>query len=152
LFGGVGGHAGVFASAGDVAAIFQMLLNGGTYGGRQYFKPATVTAFTRYNSAISRRGLGFDKPGTDADDGSPAGNRASGYAFGHQGFTGTCAWGDPATGVVFVFLSNRVYPSADNNNITRLGIRTLAQDAVYESLGIEPNRSRKQIYNSQLKP
>jgi beta-N-acetylhexosaminidase len=150
MFGGVAGHAGIFATADDVAAVFQLLLNQGTYRGKRYFKASTVNYFTSYNSRISRRGLGFDKPSADRDDAGPAGNRVSGYAFGHQGFTGTCAWADPATGIVFVFLSNRVYPSADNNNMNRLSVRTVAQDYIYEAFGISDNHSRPQLYKQQV--
>jgi len=149
LFGGVAGHAGIFASADDVAAIFQMLLNGGVYKGKRFFNEQTVRMFTAYNSKISRRGLGFDKPSADKYDGGPAGNRVSGYAFGHQGFTGTCGWADPATGVVFVFLSNRVNPSAENNNINRQSVRTVAQDYIYEALGIAENNARPEVYKLQ---
>jgi beta-glucosidase-like glycosyl hydrolase/CubicO group peptidase (beta-lactamase class C family) len=151
MFGGVAGHAGIFASADDVAAIFQMLLNGGVYKGKRFFREQTIKYFTAYNSTISRRGLGFDKPSADKDDGGPAGNRVSGYAFGHQGFTGTCGWADPATGVVFIFLSNRVNPSAENNNINRLNVRTVAQDYIYEALGIPENRSRETLYKKQTR-
>jgi len=151
MFGGVAGHAGIFASADDVAAIFQMLLNGGVYKGKRYFRDQTIKYFTAYNSTISRRGLGFDKPSADRNDGGPAGNRVSGYAFGHQGFTGTCGWADPATGVVFIFLSNRVNPSAENNNINRLNVRTVAQDYIYEALGIPENRSREALYKKQTR-
>lgn len=150
LFGGVAGHAGIFAQAYDVGAIFQMLLNGGVFNGKRYFKTETVTQFTAYNSRISRRGLGFDKPSADKTDGGPAGNRVSGYAFGHQGFTGTCAWADPATGIVFVFLSNRVYPSADNNNINRLSVRTVVQDYIYQAFGIKENHARPEVYKKQV--
>lgn len=150
LFGGVGGHAGVFSTAGEVAAIFQMLLNKGTYNGRKYFNKETVNYFTAYNSAISRRALGFDKPTGDKDDAGPAGNRSSGYTFGHQGFTGTCVWADPGTGVVFVFLSNRVNPSADNNAINKLSIRTVAQDYIYEALGLPINHDRPEVMKTQL--
>lgn len=149
MFGGIAGHAGIFAEAEDVAVIFQMLLNGGSYNGKQYFKKETVSKFTTYNSKISRRGLGFDKPNANNDDAGPAGNNVSGYAFGHQGFTGTCAWADPATGIVFVFLSNRVYPSADNNNINRKNTRTVAQDYIYEAFGIDNNKSRVALYKQQ---
>ena len=149
MFGGVAGHAGVFASAGDVATIFQMLLNDGVYKGKRYLSPSTVKTFTAYNSKISRRGLGFDKPAADRTDAGPAGNRVSGYAFGHQGFTGTCGWADPATGVVFILLSNRVHPSAENNNINRLSIRTVAQDYIYEALGIPENRARPELHRQQ---
>ncbi len=150
LMGGVAGHAGIFSTAGDVAAVFQMLLNKGTYKGQRYFKPETIEKFTAYNATISRRGLGFDKPSADKDDAGPAGNRVSGYAFGHQGFTGTCAWADPATGIVFVFLSNRINPSADNTAINRLSVRTVAQDYIYESLGFEINHERPEVYKTQL--
>lgn len=149
MFGGVAGHAGIFSTAGDAAAIFQLLLNGGMYKGKRYFKEQTVKYFTAYQSKISRRALGFDKPSADKADGGPAGNRVSGYAFGHQGFTGTCGWADPATGVVFIFLSNRVYPSADNNNINRLSVRTVAQNYIYEALGIPVNKARPELYKMQ---
>jgi beta-N-acetylhexosaminidase len=150
LFGCVAGHAGIFASAHDVAAIFQMLLNGGTYGNKRYFKPATVSLFTAYNSRISHRGLGFDKPLPDEDNGGPAGDRCSAQAFGHQGYTGTCVWADPATGIVFVFLSNRVYPSGSNTKINKLNVRTVAQDYIYEALGFPVNHERPAAYKQQL--
>ena len=150
MFGGVAGHAGIFATAHDVAVIFQMLLNKGSYDGKRYLKPATIDLFTAYNSKLNHRGLGFDKPSTDADDGGPAGSRCSAQAFGHQGFTGTCVWADPATGVVFVFLSNRVYPTADNTKINKLNVRTMTQDYIYESLGISVNHTRADVYKTQV--
>ncbi len=149
MLGGVGGHAGLFASAHDVAAIFQMLLNKGVYGTKRFFKPQTIEKFTAYNTKLSHRGLGFDKPLPEADESGPAGERCSGFAFGHQGFTGTCAWADPATGVVFVFLSNRVFPSGANTKITKLGVRTTAQDLIYEALGVPVDHNRPVVYKSQ---
>lgn len=149
MMGGVAGHAGLFSSAGDVAAIFQMLLNRGQYQGKKYFRPETVDLFTAYNSAISRRGLGFDKPNPGADA-SATSDRCSGYTFGHQGFTGTCVWGDPATGIIFVFLSNRVYPNADNGLINRLSVRTVAQDFIYEAFNIPANKDRNIVQRLQL--
>lgn len=151
MMGGVAGHAGVFASAEDVAAIFQMFLNKGTYAGKRYIKASTISMFTAYQSQLNHRGYGFDKPSTDADDGGPAGSRCSAQAYGHQGFTGTCAWADPATGIVFVFLSNRVYPSADNSKINKLNVRTMAQDYIYESIGIPVNHTRADVYGQQVK-
>jgi CubicO group peptidase (beta-lactamase class C family) len=150
MLGGVAGHAGVFSTAGEVAAIFQMLLSEGVWHGKRYFKPETVRYFTGYGSAISRRGLGFDKPAPDAYDAGPVSNRCSGYTFGHQGFTGTCAWADPATGVVFVFLSNRVYPNAENNTINRLATRITVQDILYEALGIPDDTGRAAVRRMQL--
>ena len=149
MLGGVAGHAGLFSTAHDAAVIFQMLLNKGTYAGKRYFKPETVALFTAYNSKLNHRGLGFDKPATDSDDGGPAGARTSAQAFGHQGFTGTCIWADPATGIVFVFLSNRVYPTADNSKINKLNVRTMAQDYIYESMGIPVNHTREATYKVQ---
>lgn len=150
LFAGVAGHAGVFGTAGDVAVIFQMLMNGGRYRGKTYFRPETIRYFTAYNSPLSRRGLGFDKPTPDNFDAGPVDNRCSGYTFGHQGFTGTGAWADPQNGVVFVFLSNRVYPVAENNTINRLSTRTTVQGALYEALGITENHERAEVKKAQL--
>lgn len=150
MMGGVAGHAGVFGTAGEVAAIFQMLLAEGMWKGKRYFKPETVKYFTGYASSSSRRGLGFDKPNAEKYDGGPSARQSSGYTFGHQGFTGTCAWADPATGVVFVFLSNRVYPNADNNAINRLATRTTVQEAIYEALGIPDDTSRPAVRQEQL--
>ena len=151
MMGGVAGHAGLFSTAGDVATIFQMLMNKGIYGGKRYFKAATVELFTGYRSIKNHRGLGFDKPSTADDDGGPCGTRTSGYTFGHTGFTGTCAWSDPATGVLFVFLSNRVYPSAENTKIIKMNVRTTAQDLIYESLGIPVDHNRKEVYEKQMR-
>lgn len=149
MLGGVAGHAGIFATANDVAVIFQMLLQKGSYSGQRYFKKETIEKFTAYNSSLSRRALGFDKPAADKDDAGPAGNRVTAAAFGHQGFTGTCAWADPESGIVFVFLSNRVQPSAENNIINKQSVRTVAQDYIYESLGIPINHDRPAIYKAQ---
>ena len=149
MLGGVAGHAGIFATAHDVAAMFQMLLNKGTYGGKRYFKASTVELFTAYQSNLNHRGYAFDKPSADPETGGPAGDRTSAQAFGHQGFTGTCAWADPATGIVFVFLSNRVYPSAENAKINKLNVRTLTQDYIYESIGIPVNHTRGDVYKAQ---
>ena len=151
MLGGVAGHAGLFGTAQDVAMVMQMLLNKGYYGKTRYFKPTTVAMFTAYQSALNHRGLGFDKPATDATDGGPAGARTSAQAFGHQGFTGTCVWADPATGILFVFLSNRVHPSADNTKINKLNVRTLTQDYLYEAIGIPVQHDREVLYKMQVK-
>lgn len=149
LLGGVAGHAGLFSNAEDVAVLFQMLLNEGNFNGKKYLKPETVKLFTHYNSSTSRRGLGFDKPAAEKNDGGPASDHCSGWTFGHQGFTGTCGWADPANGITFIFLSNRVFPSAENSNINRMSVRTTAQDFIYESLGIKINKSRAALHQKQ---
>ncbi len=135
MLGGVAGHAGVFSTKADMAVIMQMLINGGEYNDKRYITKETVKLFTGYHSSISRRGYCFDKPEKASGDGGPAADICSKSTFGHQGFTGTCVWADPATGIVFIFLSNRVYPNAENSLINRMKIRTLAQNFIYKALG-----------------
>jgi CubicO group peptidase (beta-lactamase class C family) len=122
-----------------MAVILQMLLNGGTYKGHRYINRETLALFTDYQSSLSRRGLGFDKPEKEIGDGGPASELCDKSTFGHQGFTGTCAWADPQTGIIFIFLSNRVYPTADNLKISHINIRTDAQSYIYEALGYGSN-------------
>ncbi len=126
MLGGIGGHAGVFSNANDCGVMMQLYLNGGTYGGHRYFDSATVKEFTtcQYPKNGNRRGIGFDKPESDPKKPNPACDSISCDSYGHQGFTGTQAWADPETGMVFVFLANRVYPSAEPPNIlAKMGIR-----------------------------
>jgi CubicO group peptidase (beta-lactamase class C family) len=123
MLGGIGGHAGVFSNANDVGVMMQLYLNGGTYGGKRYFRTETVNDFTRYQYKDNRRGVCFDKPEPDPKKVNPACDSISQSSFGHQGFTGTQAWVDPETGLVFVFLSNRVYPDAKTNKLAKEGIR-----------------------------
>jgi CubicO group peptidase (beta-lactamase class C family) len=136
LFGGVAGHAGLFSNAYDLAMLYQMLLNGGDFNGERYLAPETIQLFTAYNSDISRRGLGFDKPEKDnATQKTPYPSAlASPQTFGHTGFTGTCVWVDPEVNLVYIFLSNRVFPTRDNNKLSSLGVRGKVQDAIYVAL------------------
>jgi beta-glucosidase-like glycosyl hydrolase/CubicO group peptidase (beta-lactamase class C family) len=132
LLGGISGHAGLFSNANDVAVIMQMLLNGGTYGNVRVLKASTIELFTKKQNKYSRRGLGFDKPETIPMKASPTGAACSPLTFGHTGFTGTCAWADPKNQLIYVFLSNRVNPSAENNKLANMNIRTRIQDLLYE--------------------
>ena len=139
MFGGVAGHAGLFSNAYDLSLLYQMLLNGGELNGERYLKPETIKMFTSYNSRISRRGLGLDKPEKDNHirrDPYPS-SLASPETFGHTGFTGTCVWVDPKYDLVYIFLSNRVYPTRDNGKLSQMGIRGKIQDAIYKALGVE---------------
>ena len=138
MFGGVAGHAGLFSNAYDLSLLYQMLLNGGEINGERYLKPETIKLFTAYSSKVSRRGLGFDKPEKDnAIRKEPYPSLlASPETFGHTGFTGTCVWVDPANDLVYIFLSNRVYPTRDNGKLSQMGIRGKIQDAIYKALGI----------------
>ncbi len=136
LFGGVAGHAGLFSDAYDLAMLYQMLLNGGEFNGERYFKPETIKLFTAYHSKVSRRGLGFDKPEKDnakREDPYPSLN-ASPETFGHTGFTGTCVWVDPKVNLVYIFLSNRVYPTRNSPGLSRLNVRPKIQEVIYSAI------------------
>ena len=132
--GGVSGNAGLFSTAGEVAKVYQMLLNGGELDGKRYLSKETCRVFTTTVSRISRRGLGFDKPDRHNPQKSPCAESAPASVYGHTGFTGTCAWTDPENGLVYVFLSNRTYPDVWNNKLMRLDIRTRIQEAVYKAM------------------
>lgn len=132
LMGGVAGNAGLFGTANDVAVIMQMLLNEGTYAGTRFLKKETVNLFTARQFEKIRRGCGFDKPEAKLEyGGNPVSSFCSPLSFGHSGFTGSLTWADPENGLVFVFLSNRVHPDANNNQITKSSVRTRILDAVY---------------------
>lgn len=136
MMGGVSGNAGLFGNANDLAVIMQMLLNKGTYGGVSYLNPATVELFTKqqFPHNNNRRGLLFDKPEPDSSKTSPCSKEASLSTFGHQGFTGTCAWADPENELIYIFLSNRVNPDATNDKLVKLNVRTNIQSAIYQSI------------------
>jgi beta-N-acetylhexosaminidase len=135
MLGGVGGHAGLFSNANDLAKFMQMYLWKGEYGGEQFFQPSTIDLFTscQYCDSGNRRGLGFDKPETDPKKNGPSSKLASPESFGHSGFTGTIAWADPVHQLVYIFLSNRIYPDQLNNLLTDLNVRTRIQDVIYRS-------------------
>ena len=140
VLGGIAGNAGLFASANDLAKLVQMYLQSGTYGGKQYLKKSTVEEFTRvqFPQNNNRRGLGFDKPLIDNQkfDKSKAYPcpGASPQSFGHSGFTGTFIWADPSNGFIYIFLSNRVFPTRDNNKISELNVRTDILQVVYDEI------------------
>ena len=135
MFGGVAGHAGLFSDAYDLAAVMQMLLNGGTYNGKQYLQKETIDLFTAYHSNISRRGYGFDKPEKDnATRAEPyPALSASPQTFGHTGFTGTCVWADPASNLVFIFLSNRVNEPVPDLFL-KMNVRPKIYEVIYNAL------------------
>lgn len=137
MLGGVAGHAGLFSTASDLAIIMQMVLNGGSYNGVTFFKQSTVDLFTTYQSSISRRGYGFDKPEKDNDTRKEPYPSAfvSPLAFGHTGYTGTCVWADPQQQLIYIFLSNRVHPSGgDNTKLIKMNIRGRIQDVIYKAI------------------
>lgn len=130
LMGGVAGNAGLFSNANDLAVLFQMLLNGGEYGGERYLSQEVIDQYTA--RIRGHRGLGFDKPPIRGRYNlAPSASRNS---YGHTGFTGTCVWVDPEQDLVYVFLSNRVFPSAENHKINQLRIRERVHQVVYNAL------------------
>lgn len=135
LMGGVAGHAGLFSNAADLAVIMQMLMNKGVYGGERYLDSNSVKLFAWKNFVEgNRRGLCFEKPETDGKKESPVTRECSAESFGHSGFTGTFAWADPKNGLVYVFLSNRVYPDAKENKLAKSGIRGKIHKIFYEAV------------------
>lgn len=135
MLGGIAGHAGLFSNSNDLAKYMQMLLNGGTYGGTEFFKKEIVQKYTSSHASEkgNRRGLGFDKPEPNAKSG-PTCKGVSTESFGHSGFTGTMVWADPSTGILYIFLSNRVFPDAVNNKLLEMDVRTNIQQVIYDAL------------------
>jgi beta-N-acetylhexosaminidase len=132
MLGGVAGHAGLFSNANDLAKLLQMNLQNGTYGGHKFYKNNVVTEFSKRQNQGSRRGLGWDKPAPDGN--GPTSNMASASTFGHTGFTGTAAWVDPESKLIYIFLSNRVYPDAGSNKLVKYNIRSRIHDVIYKAI------------------
>ncbi len=134
MLGGIAGHAGLFGNARDIAILLQMLLNKGTYGGVRYFREETVRNFTsvQFPWYDNRRGIGFDKPLLIPNPNGPSCLSASPDSYGHSGFTGTYFWADPANQSLFIFLSNRVYPDAGNNRLSKSNLRTRLHELFYQ--------------------
>jgi beta-glucosidase-like glycosyl hydrolase/CubicO group peptidase (beta-lactamase class C family) len=143
MLGGVSGHAGLFSNANDLAIIMQMLLQKGYYGGVQYIQSETVKEFTKQQFPLdkNRRGIGFDKPDFDDRENGPTCKSASTESFGHTGFTGTYAWADPKYNLIYIFLSNRIHPTANNTKLIKMDTRTKIQQVVYDAM-TEPEKKK----------
>jgi len=142
MLGGVGGHAGLFSTANDLGKLMQMYLDGGVYGGERYLKAEVLAEYEKCqfckgeipkDKEENRRGAGFDKPSFDGEPG-PTCDCVSYASFGHSGFTGTYAWADPQEQVVYIFLSNRIYPNASNTKLVSMNIRTRIQEEIYTAI------------------
>jgi CubicO group peptidase (beta-lactamase class C family) len=135
LFGGFAGNAGLFSSAQDLLVILEMLMNKGAYHGKRYISEKTVQLFTSpyFCNGSKRRGLGFDIPSAEKPS-EVLPKQASANTFGHQGFTGTVFWCDPKENLVYIFLSNRVFPNAEPNLLSKSKIRLLVHEKIYENL------------------
>jgi beta-N-acetylhexosaminidase len=136
--GGVGGHAGVFSDAEDLAKIWQMYLNEGEYGGTRFITAKTIQEFTKCQYCLpdykgNRRGIGFDKP-VRGQDGGPTCSCVSYASYGHTGFTGTISWADPVENLIYIFLSNRIYPTAENRKLISMNVRTDIMEVIYNAI------------------
>lgn len=137
MLGGVAGHAGLFSDAYDLARVFYMLIRGGYYGGSAVLEAETIQSWTARVDALPehRKACGFDRVEAQPDEG-PTCNQAGWASFGHTGFTGTVVWADPDADLVYVFLSNRVHPDAENWKLVKMNVRTEVQRVIYQSLGL----------------
>jgi beta-N-acetylhexosaminidase len=142
MLGGVSGHAGLFSNAEELATIMQMLLQGGYYNNRRLLQPETIRAFTERHPRSSRRGIGFDMQELDPTRSMNMSPLASSNTFGHLGFTGTCTWADPDNNMVYVFLSNRTYPTMYNYKLSKYDYRPRIQSILYESL-MDPEKDNR---------
>ncbi|HZX72822.1 MAG TPA: serine hydrolase, partial [Cyclobacteriaceae bacterium] len=156
MHGGIAGHAGLFSNANDLGKLYQMLLQKGSYGGVRYLKPETIEFFTNKQFEKSRRGLGWDKPTLNDTNGSTS-RYSSIKTYGHTGFTGTSVWVDPEFNLVYIFLSNRVNPDANNNKLINDNVRPRIHDVIYQAIfdyqlykKTEPNDLKVGL--NQLKP
>lgn len=134
MLGGVSGHAGLFSNIYDLAKMMLMVQNGGQYGELNYFPERYVQEFTKQQRTDSRKGLGWDKAEMREGKSNPCSDYASQYTYGHTGFTGIGAWVDPQYDLVYIFLSNRTFPNAENKKLLRQNIRPRIQDVIYESI------------------
>jgi beta-N-acetylhexosaminidase len=134
--GGVGGHAGLFSNANDLAKLMQMYLQNGEYAGERYLSEEVVKEFTKcqFPKNKNRRGAGFDKAVLANQKGGPASENANQEGFGHTGFTGTLVWADPKNQIVYVFLSNRIHPDATNKKLLTMDVRTNIMEVIFKSI------------------
>lgn len=132
VFGGASGHAGLFSNATDIAKFMSMFLQHGQYSGNQYLNSETLYAFNKRYFLNNRRGLGWDKK--DPEKELIPSELASDQSFGHSGFSGTFVWVDPKYDLIFVFLSNRIYPDANNRRLNQYSTRTNIHRVLYETL------------------
>ena len=134
MFGGIGGHAGLFSNANDLAKIMQLYINKGIYGDEFYFSSKIIDEYTKcqFCQEENRRGLGFDKPALENQEGGPTCKCVSELSYGHSGFTGTLAWADPETQIIYIFLSNRIHPSSDNKKLLDLNVRTDIMEQIFK--------------------
>jgi len=134
MLGGVSGHAGLFSNSRDLARLLQMVVNGGKYGGDKFFSYPTIYSFTTRFKNSTRRGIGWDMKELDRNKDCNISELSSPSTFGHYGFTGTGVWADPENKIIYIFLSNRTYPTMKNRKLYKYNFRSKIQSAIYESI------------------
>ncbi len=134
MMGGICGHAGLFGNANDLAILMQMFINDGEYGGKQFLKPETIEQFTTRYSKESRRGIGFDMKELNTSKDPNIAVKSSKGTFGHTGFTGIGAWADPEHDLIFIFISNRTYPTMRNWKLNKEDVRLNIHNAIYDAI------------------
>ena len=114
----------------------QMYLQKGEYANERFLSNEVVSEFTKCQFCVdeNRRGAGFDKPVLEGKKGGPTCQCVSSLSFGHSGFTGTLAWADPETNLIYIFLSNRIHPNANNKKLLKMDVRTEIMQVIYDSL------------------
>lgn len=155
MLGGISGNAGLFGTINDAAKMMQMYLNYGEYGGERYISESTLKEWTNrhFEKIGNRRAYGFDKPFpknylNNLYDAYPS-PLSSDASFGHSGYTGTFAWADPKTGLLYLFFTNRIHPTRENNKLTQLSLRVLLQQTVYLALQKEGEKSKILLANTK---
>ncbi|WP_162343915.1 glycoside hydrolase family 3 N-terminal domain-containing protein [Cyclobacterium salsum] len=136
MLGGISGHAGLFGTSNDVAKLMHLYLYDGSYAKQQLIAPGVVHAYSKcvFCEDGNYRGMGFDRPNRPGDPNGNAAASAPVSSFGHSGFTGIYTWIDPESELVYVFLSNRVYPTRENRTIYQLNVRTNIMEEVYQAM------------------
>ena len=144
MLGGISGHAGLFSTANDLMKLMELYRRMGEYGGEQLISRDVLLKYSsvQFPENNNRRGMGFDKPllnnsEVPEKDSYPT-KSVSPLSFGHSGFTGTFVWVDPVWDISYIFLSNRVYPTRNNNLLSSMNIRTSILQAVYDSIDLTP--------------
>jgi CubicO group peptidase (beta-lactamase class C family) len=159
MFGGVGAHAGLFSNANDLAKLMRMFLNNGVYADQRFLSKNVIQRFTdcQFCELDNRRGAGFDKPALEHQEGGPTCKCVSKLSFGHSGFTGTLAWADPETQIIYIFLSNRIYPDASNKKLLEMNVRTDIMDLIFkynklsvDSIPVSKNQLDKLFLNKNI--
>ena len=152
MMNGVSANAGLFSNAEDLGRVFQMLLNDGRVDTVQMLKPQTIHLFTttQYPNNDNRRGLGFDKPLLQYDSiRSSLSRDVSFKSYGHTGYTGTIAWADPENDLIFIFLTNRVFPNRTYRALYNLNIRPAIHQLLYDYLNGRLTQKYQPVENAK---